>query len=119
MTCERFRSEDGTITGFICNRSARRPKCSVCKVRPAMKLCDFPLVGKKQGQTCSVALCEKCAVEVDVANLPEQFRLIDLVPGVVPGGPGDRTMALEPDTVDVCPAHARFIRAKAGKEAVR
>lgn len=111
MVCTPFRTVDGKVSGFICSRGVRRPKCSSCGA-PANKLCDYPLSGGKEG-TCSRPICDRCAVTVDLERLPEQLKL-SIHPGVIPGGPGDRTILLEPDTFDVCPAHARFIRAKEG-----
>lgn len=74
-------------------------------------------------RTCVEVLDEYAADGYDLTLRQLYYQMIsrDLFPEcwVDPGGPCDKTMALEPDTVDVCPAHARFIRAKAGKEAVR
>ena len=52
MTCEPLPGG-----GFVCNRSARRPRCGVpgCD-RPAEFECDFPIARKKSG-TCDARLC--------------------------------------------------------------
>lgn len=111
MPCVPFRSADGKTYGFVCTRGrTKREVCEVCG-KPASKLCDFPLSGKKAGQTCDRKLCLSCATEVDVSRLPERFD-IGKHHGVIPGGPADRVVLMEGDTVDVCPAHARFIKAK-------
>lgn len=109
MSCERIVGADGKTMGFICTRIPR-PPCELCG-SPATILCDYPLSGSKAGQTCNKAMCRKCAVQVDVASLPEVVDLGER-PGVIPGGPADRIVLLEGDTTDVCPAHARYIRAK-------
>lgn len=91
MTCRPFRSDDGTVSGFVCSRSERRKRCSVCKADSATLLCDFPLSGKKSGQTCDRALCRRCAVQI---KGPEPQLGIAIA-------------AVLADTVDYCPAHAR------------
>lgn len=97
MSCTPFRSQDGSVSGFVCSRGQRRKACSECKVRPATLLCDFPLSGRKAGKTCDRALCRRCAIEVkSVPRLPE------LAFGT----------KLEPDTMDLCPAHARAAEVK-------
>jgi hypothetical protein len=107
VTCERFRSVDGTIEGFICNRSKRRPRCSVCG-NPATRLCDAPLRGAKAGRTCDRPLCDDHASRpANVCRPPEQIRMGDH-PGVIPGSElANRRILLEPDSYDLCPAHAR------------
>ena len=99
MTCHRFRSADGRMTGFICWRGERQRLCSACKSRPASLLCDFPLSGKKQGRTCDRPLCRACAVNVPHKR-PQQAQL-----GYITR-PGKLVM-MEEDTYDLCPAHAK------------
>ena len=96
MPCIPFNSGDGKFHGFMCTRNVLDLElCEVCG-NPATKLCDFPLAGSKAGQTCDRKLCDDHATEVDATRLPERFL----------------EMMIEGDTVDVCPAHARYIRAK-------
>lgn len=68
--------------GFACSRGQKRKTCSVhgCS-GSATKLCDFPLTGKKAGQTCDRDLCEAHATRM-------------------PGRP------LAGQTIDYCPTHA-------------
>lgn len=98
MPCEPFRLGDG-VTGIICSRGQRRTKCVVCKTRPSTKLCDFPLSGKKAGQTCDRALCDKCAVKQGDVTRLEADRSFST--------PAIRTVA-SADTVDYCPTHAEL-----------
>lgn len=104
MPCTTFRAGDGSI-GIVCSRGSRGKRCSVegCG-KPAARLCDYPLSGKKTGQTCDRALCEKHATQIGepVIRLSadprwESHRL---------------RMASSEDTVDVCPVHARFVQAE-------
>ena len=59
MGCERFVSEDGKSIGFACSRrGAIWSPCSVPGCGSQGKyLCDFPLKGKKEGQTCDRRVC--------------------------------------------------------------
>lgn len=110
MTCHSFRSKDGTLSGFVCTRE-RRPRCA-CGA-PGTKLCDFPLRGAKAGQTCDKVLCDKCATTLPIARLPEVVRLSDhfsVLPNFV-----ERPLVLEPETFDVCPAHARVLAREEGQ----
>lgn len=104
MSCERIIGTDGQTMGFICTRTPR-PPCEQCGA-PATVLCDYPLGGSKKGQTCDKKLCRKCAIRVDVESLPEVIRHPDMLPGFDP-----IVGRLQGETVDVCPAHARYIRA--------
>ena len=107
MGCDLY-YRDGKLAMVVCSRSSPRKRCAQCGA-PATKLCDFPLAGAKAGRTCDKPLCAKCATEVDVTALPERHQLeFDARhPNPPPG-----TVEFDPDTVDVCPAHARFVRAK-------
>lgn len=61
MPCIPFRSADGSVTGIACSRGPRtRCKCG----RVATLLCDWPLHGSKEGQTCDRPLCSRCATNV-------------------------------------------------------
>lgn len=111
MTCHSFRSKDGKIHGFVCMRGERRPKCA-CG-RPATKQCDYPLHGKKEGQTCSKYLCDRCATTIPVARIPEVIRISDHFP-VLPHFV-EKPIVMEPDTFDVCPAHARILSSEKGE----
>ena len=48
------------ITAIICTRKPR-PICKYCP-RTGTKLCDFPLHGAKEGQTCDARLCSHHAI---------------------------------------------------------
>jgi len=67
---------------FVCSRGQRREPCSVegCGGR-VVKLCDFPLVGRKSGQTCNRAMCASHAKRIGVTS---------------------------DDSVDYCPVHAKM-----------
>lgn len=80
MTCEHVPMPGGG-TMILCNRSRRPAKCRFCDHRASYQ-CDFPLKGRSAGKTCSVNLCQACAVRQPVT-------------------------ALHGDTVDFCPPHAR------------
>lgn len=62
MSCIKIDLGPGA-TAFVCSRGTRtREKpCAYCKTRPSRYLCDAPLRGKRQGQTCDGAICESCA----------------------------------------------------------
>jgi hypothetical protein len=62
MPCVPFRSEDGSVTGWVCSRGRAQHRCK-CG-RSATHQCDFPLKGSKAGGTCDRWLCAKCAVHV-------------------------------------------------------
>lgn len=51
-------SDDKTIRIHTCGRGARA-RCACGNA--ATKQCDYPLKGRKEGQTCSMDLCERCA----------------------------------------------------------
>lgn len=57
MSCEQVNYGNG-VTGWVCTRGQRRPRCGVegC-TNPAERVCDFPLGGRKTGQTCDRRLC--------------------------------------------------------------
>jgi hypothetical protein len=98
MKCEPITIAGGV--GFMCSRGARRKTCSVCKVRKATKLCDFPLTGPKAGKTCDRDLCGTCAVNMgEVIRLSADPRWQSHKLRVVHGE----------DTVDFCPAHSREV----------
>lgn len=59
MTCRSVNLGNGAIA-IVCNRGERRPYCGCGK--PATRQCDYPLRGRKAGQTCSAHLCDSCAV---------------------------------------------------------
>jgi len=50
---------DGT-TAIVCSRRQTR-RCSICRARPATKLCDYPA---GPGRTCDAALCTACSRHV-------------------------------------------------------
>lgn len=87
----------GGVTGFSCQRGGRAAPCSVVGcTRPSVALCDFPLGGRKAGQTCHRALCESHRK----TQLPR--------PGVKSVLPGD--------SIDYCPPHDAFARAGAATQ---
>jgi len=94
MVCRPFKI--GNAHGFVCSRGERAPRCSQCG-KPAEKLCDFPIIGKGV-RTCDKKLCDACATEIEA----ERLSIQDLA----------FTEKKEPDTIDVCPAHLRFIEKK-------
>lgn len=63
MTCRTVDFGNG-ITAIVCDRGRKPAKCTACKERPHTRLCDFPLKGDRAGKTCSVRLCDRCAVRV-------------------------------------------------------
>jgi len=73
---------DGEVVGIVCGRGRPRRLCK-CG-RNSTKLCDYPLRGRRAGQTCDRPLCEKCATKVGTH-----------VDGAHKG-----------DTLDYCRAHA-------------
>jgi hypothetical protein len=115
MPCDIY-TKNGKAAMFICCRGRRQVgKCQSCG-KPATKLCDYPLSGKKEGQTCDRKLCDDCATVVDMVRLPD---LIEMPAKWFLDSNDPRRKfrsELDPDTVDVCPAHARFIRAKEGEK---
>lgn len=91
MGCDALHMGKG-VAVIVCSRGRSRKQCKHCRRRPATKLCDFPLRGRKQGKTCDMGLCETCAVK-QAHQAP--FR------GTLAG-----------DTIDLCPAHDRIVRDK-------
>ena len=59
MPCKPLTDKEGRVFGFACSRGSSRPRCK-CG-RPSRYLCDFPLKGRKEGQTCDAPLCDSCA----------------------------------------------------------
>lgn len=65
MPCETHRSPDGEILFVACSRGrTRHAPCDCCGKRPHTKLCDYPLQGKRAGQTCDRKMCASCATKV-------------------------------------------------------
>ena len=62
MQCRKIALPGGGV-GIICGPKPRRRNCKFCS-RYADFLCDFPLTGKKVGQTCSAPMCARCATWV-------------------------------------------------------
>lgn len=84
MTCKVIRDENGHVA-IVCTRSSMELCGCGCK---ATLLCDFPLKGKKVGQTCDRPLCPKCAVKYP---MPESKHAVK-------------------GRVDLCPVHARRLQ---------
>ncbi|MCA9680743.1 MAG: hypothetical protein KC457_00990 [Myxococcales bacterium] len=83
----------GGASAIVCSRGQRAPQCSTKGCRnTATRLCDFPLQGKRAGQTCSAQLCESCAqVQADGTDYcPAHAR------GARLGHVGPRSLAPEP-----------------------
>jgi len=62
VTCRPLNFGNG-VTGWACSRGERPQRCKECGGR-AIKLCDYPLAGRKAGATCDAKLCGRCAVNV-------------------------------------------------------
>lgn len=122
MTCDVTRTNNGVI--FICSRNSEIKKCSICKSRKATKFCDFPLNGKLKGKTCSKPLCDKCKITVDnVADVTDELSVkAEIYKLLIKDQYGKPTRekyrterpfgGFEPDTFDLCPAHARAMGIK-------
>mgnify|MGYP001566962773 CR=1 FL=1 len=50
---------------IVCSRMAPAKNCVVCHTQYNIKLCDYPLTGDKQGQTCDRPVCGTHAVHQD------------------------------------------------------
>lgn len=87
MTCRTVDLGNG-YTAIVCDRGRKPAKCTACKERPHSRLCDFPLTGDKAGKTCSVRLCDRCAVRA----------------------------VRDGKEVDYCPPHARIVADAAARE---
>ena len=109
MTCRPFRSSDGKISGFVCSRGERQRVCSVCKARPGVLLCDYPLTGKHQGKTCDRPLCARCATNVP-SKRPKPVLGVALPTGEF------RAYEKDGDTYDLCPPHARLEQQNGGND---
>lgn len=68
MGCDIKKDPDGQVTAIICNRGTKRSYCQDCH-RPCDKLCDFPLTGEKEGQTCDRKMCPRHSVHVEGKDL--------------------------------------------------
>lgn len=62
MQCRKVAFPGGG-TAFICGPKPRRRNCKFCS-RYADLECDFPLTGKKAGQTCEAPMCVRCSTTV-------------------------------------------------------
>jgi hypothetical protein len=56
MSCEPI-VIDGKVIGIGCSRGKRPKPCVENCGRPSAKLCDFPLRGRKRGQSCDRPIC--------------------------------------------------------------
>lgn len=104
MPCSKYPLPNGGVA-IICHGRGRSKRCSVegCTFS-GVKLCDYPLAGAKTGKTCDRPLCTKHATQIgaEVIRLSADPRW-DSHP--------IRMQASE-DTVDMCPVHARFMKAE-------
>ncbi len=114
MVCTRITDGNGRPVGWVCGPRARRKYCA-CG-RESTKLCDYPLKGKAKGRTCSVPLCDACAVcQGEVRRLPtgDEAALHRMARRATEPDVRERVRAEvlsfgpDVDTVDYCPAHAR------------
>jgi hypothetical protein len=81
VTCTWIKVPGGMA--IVCDRGRKpRAKCTACKDRPHTKLCDFPLTGDRAGKTCSVRLCDRCAVEAgpDLDYCPPHAKVAQTSP---------------------------------------
>lgn len=64
MPCETVKV-GGNRIAVVCSRG-RRKWCAFCHKRPAVKLCDFPVVVGDIGhtRTCDAEICAECATSV-------------------------------------------------------
>lgn len=53
----------GGIVGFACLRGGGK-KCRYCGTS-GDKLCDWDLTGPKEGKTCDIPMCTRCAYHID------------------------------------------------------
>jgi hypothetical protein len=75
MTCHVLRGPDGRAVGFVCSRGSDR--CEACGRAGARQLCDYPLAGRRAGETCDRRLCAGCATRVGARDLcPAHARLV-------------------------------------------
>ncbi len=94
MTCKSVYSEDGRLVMFVCGKGVKDHPCeTVGCSNEHKKLCDFPLGGKKTGQTCDKKMCNKHANRFNVDDLPEEIRV----------------RVQKHDTFDLCDAHLRHV----------
>lgn len=76
---------------------ARAPILLMCKCgNDATSQCEFPLFGKKRGQTCSAKLCDKCAIVISNNELRPNIG-----DNVIQWRDGDKTF---------CGAHGRLVK---------
>ncbi len=55
------------IVAFACSSASTVERCPCTNVSD--RRCDFPLIGKKQGQCCNRPLCLKCRVGRPIGDL--------------------------------------------------
>ena len=63
---------------IVCSRTAPAKRCVVCFTQYDIKLCDYPLTGAKQGQTCDRPVCGTHAIhqEADTDYCPSHARVL-------------------------------------------
>ena len=66
------------VTMIVCSRGVVAQRCVVCRTQYDLKLCDFPLRGEKQGQTCDRPVCGTHAThqEPDFDLCPSHGRVL-------------------------------------------
>lgn len=64
LTPAPLKNTDGKIIGYSigCSRGSTGPLCKFCKRGTGTKRCDYPV---RQGKTCDVWLCDRCAAHKD------------------------------------------------------
>jgi hypothetical protein len=82
MPCYMMRLADGGVA-IVCarGRQGKQKRCHVCNCPESittMKLCDYPVAGKKRSQTCDKPICIEHAlhVEPDTDYCPEHAKAI-------------------------------------------
>lgn len=75
MTCKTIDLGNGDYA-IACSRGQRAKPCKFCG-SAGTQLCDYPLRGKKEGQTCDARMCMRCAFELgpDLQYCPPHGRI--------------------------------------------
>ncbi len=86
MTCEMIRDSDGNHCFFCTSEDLTEVRCACGNL--STHQCDFPMSGRREGQTCDRYICPHCATEVEGVR--------QMVGGFY-------------ETFDLCPVHARVM----------
>lgn len=84
MGCEVLYDGQGRPMGFACSRNSENKRGTCCVPgcgRVAEYLCDYPLRGEKEGQTCDKAMCTSHAklIKHDTHFCPAHAKIISAV----------------------------------------